>query len=655
MVGFDAPETDRALEEACSAGLVDCGDTVVLFVHPMLQATLYEGLQAPLRKELHESAFRAIKFVGGCPGEAAEHALIAGLTDEVAMSAIRDAGADALRSGAWSTAVKFLGHAVGMAGESASASMIRQFAEALSGAGSSHEAIARLEELLVWSDLKDQDRGRALVVLGEARAKSGNPESILECFEEAARVLGPTDPEGAVHALLTGANVARVLVGPKATMELAERARYISDGLDRAMRLQIDAAWGSAAFMLGDKQGLDLLGDAVDVIHSEPLLMKEFSNSGWYPILWWMTACTFTEQFDEALHAFELGFSSAEDMGWAAAMGAYLLGDIVLKVRVGGLDAAEEDLAKVTGLVSLVPLLDPFTVVAKTGVDLEIGRVTEAEKGCEQLETLLDLYDIPLLALWTFSIRGRLEVHLGRLPEACAAFERCERVSEKLELREPSVSPWWMSAIEGYADAGRLDDLDRVVSMLENNPGVVHCRAPRAAALAGRGFLAEAQGDFTLAAVLFQQAAAILVGAGMPIVRAEVLCWQGGVLRRQGELQAARTVLSEAFQLAAGHRAGLVAFKARSLLRDAGGRVRREPRQPGGLTPRQSQVADLAANGSTNIEIARALGIKARTVEHHLDAVYRSLGVRSRRDLMRRRYSAEPVSLSTGDDLGPAY
>jgi DNA-binding CsgD family transcriptional regulator len=52
-----------------------------------------------------------------------------------------------------------------------------------------------------------------------------------------------------------------------------------------------------------------------------------------------------------------------------------------------------------------------------------------------------------------------------------------------------------------------------------------------------------------------------------------------------------------------------------------------------GLSERQLQTARLAASGLTNDAIGRALGISARTVEKHLDAVFARLAIQSRRQL----------------------
>jgi DNA-binding CsgD family transcriptional regulator len=54
---------------------------------------------------------------------------------------------------------------------------------------------------------------------------------------------------------------------------------------------------------------------------------------------------------------------------------------------------------------------------------------------------------------------------------------------------------------------------------------------------------------------------------------------------------------------------------------------------PGRLTEREAAVAERAARGQTNDEIARALLVSPKTVEWNLTRVYRKLGVRSRTEL----------------------
>jgi DNA-binding CsgD family transcriptional regulator/tetratricopeptide (TPR) repeat protein len=60
------------------------------------------------------------------------------------------------------------------------------------------------------------------------------------------------------------------------------------------------------------------------------------------------------------------------------------------------------------------------------------------------------------------------------------------------------------------------------------------------------------------------------------------------------------------------------------------------------LTPREREIAVLAANGSRSPEIAASLVLSVRTVDNHLQNVYRKLGTRSRRELRRVLGEQEP-------------
>ena len=51
------------------------------------------------------------------------------------------------------------------------------------------------------------------------------------------------------------------------------------------------------------------------------------------------------------------------------------------------------------------------------------------------------------------------------------------------------------------------------------------------------------------------------------------------------------------------------------------------------LSPREEQIARLAAGGQSDPGVAAELGISAQTVERHLSRVFRKLGAQSRAEL----------------------
>ena len=68
-----------------------------------------------------------------------------------------------------------------------------------------------------------------------------------------------------------------------------------------------------------------------------------------------------------------------------------------------------------------------------------------------------------------------------------------------------------------------------------------------------------------------------------------------------------------------------------------------------GLTSREIEVARLAADGTTNQEIASSLAISPRTVERHITNVLAKLGLRNRTELATVVHSAALVRGSTDD------
>jgi DNA-binding CsgD family transcriptional regulator len=71
-----------------------------------------------------------------------------------------------------------------------------------------------------------------------------------------------------------------------------------------------------------------------------------------------------------------------------------------------------------------------------------------------------------------------------------------------------------------------------------------------------------------------------------------------------------------------------------------------------GLTAREAEVLSHVAHDARNGAIARSLGLSARTVDKHLEHIYRRLGVRSRFEaLARSRELGAPVGRASAPNL----
>jgi DNA-binding NarL/FixJ family response regulator len=130
------------------------------------------------------------------------------------------------------------------------------------------------------------------------------------------------------------------------------------------------------------------------------------------------------------------------------------------------------------------------------------------------------------------------------------------------------------------------------------------------------------------------EAAGLLDAAGARYELAVTLADLGAQLRRAGRRSDAQGPLRRALDLAQRTGAAPLAEQARRELLATGARPRRTAvTGPDSLTSAERQVADLAASGLSNRQIAQHLFITQATVETHLRHAFRKLGIAARADL----------------------
>jgi DNA-binding NarL/FixJ family response regulator len=177
---------------------------------------------------------------------------------------------------------------------------------------------------------------------------------------------------------------------------------------------------------------------------------------------------------------------------------------------------------------------------------------------------------------------------------------------------------------------GRLDEAEPLIERLERNGE----RLDRAWMLAVggrcRGMLLAARGDVEGAVAAALRAMAEHDRLPMPFERARTQLLVGQLQRRQKQREVASATLREALSVFESLGTPLWAQRARAELdRASGVRTRAE------LTASERRVAELAASGVTNREMAATLFISPKTVEANLSRVYRKLNIHSRAELGR--------------------
>ena len=208
-------------------------------------------------------------------------------------------------------------------------------------------------------------------------------------------------------------------------------------------------------------------------------------------------------------------------------------------------------------------------------------------------------------------------------------WEHCEREG----VLDPGAFPVAPELVEALAELGGVNEARTVADRLRQLGEQQAHPWARASAERCDATVSLLGGPYAeSAASKLREAAAGLERLEMPFDSARCLLVLGRAQRRAKQWRAARETLELAVARFGALGSEGWAERARRELERVGGRQRGS----GELTPSERRVAELAAEGLSNKEIASTLYVTVNTVEVHLARAYAKLGVRSRARLAGR-------------------
>jgi DNA-binding CsgD family transcriptional regulator len=227
---------------------------------------------------------------------------------------------------------------------------------------------------------------------------------------------------------------------------------------------------------------------------------------------------------------------------------------------------------------------------------------------------------------------GFLDVSLGNYAEALTTLQPLVAQFDTLPGTEIVTAAFIPDAVEAMIALGHISEAAPMIEALECNGRRLD--RPWMLAIGGRcrSMWLAAQGDVEAATCMAHRAMSEHDRLPMPFERARTQLLLGQLQRRQRLKDAATTTLWEA--LRAFENMGTPLWAKR--IRDELARTKVGPTPHLQLTPSEQRVAELAATGMTNRDIAATLFISPKTVEANLARIYRKFGIHSRAELGHR-------------------
>jgi DNA-binding CsgD family transcriptional regulator len=616
------PETAaHALE---SEGLLTL-DGAVTFRHPLVRSAVYGSAEPNERREAHRALAKATDPVLDPDRRAWHRAQAASAPDEELATELERSAGRAQARGGFAAGAAFLERAAALTPDPT------HRARRLLAAAAAERDAGDLEAALAL--LAGVDPG-ALDELGHARVELLQAQIALEqrrggdagrLFLNAASRLEPLDPERACETYLEalgGAMTSDIeVVGGAPAVAAAARAAQSGAVPTRTVDVVLDAfatrltdGFAAAAPALARALERLLATDIAAEDISRRLSLSSSRDGNMVALELWD---------DEAVHLL-----AARQVQVARGAGALLHLEFALSflarshMLAGELTAAAllldeaRSIAEATGNPALVNA--PMILAAWRGDEAQASELIEASA------------EEAAARRWTSNNYARAVLYngLGRHDAARDA---------AWEAFQPDPIGYGSLLLPELAEAAsRTADhalLDHALEWLSQRTGVISSRWASGIEARVRALLSE--GDF--ADSLYRESIVNLSGTRVRLELARTQLLYGEWLRRERRRVDARKQLRTALEAFTNMGAEAFASRAERELLATGEHARRRTVDTlGQLTPQETQIARLVAQGHTNREIAAQLFISPSTVEYHLKKVFRKLGVTSRTQVVHR-------------------
>lgn len=623
---------DGAIDEAVAAGVLRVEGERLDFSHPLLASGVYAEIGPERRRELH---LRMAAKWAGDEAHALHLALAIDEPDRDAAEELYEAAARALARGASETAGRLAERAALLTPAEQAEVRGRRMIEAadhyiVAGAPAhAHGLLSELVEQLPAGAV----RAQALSLLAWAF-----PEADLAVAVRLAE-----------QALDEGVDDPRLLATTRLRLGVIEEIRGRTEAstghhkaaLELAEQLGDPALVANALAAVGYQQ---TMRSARVVEESHRAVELERSLGGFLghesPSISLGQVLMYTDAPDQARAVLKDALARAAAAGHEDARAHCVFHLADLERRTGNWERALilSDEARELAAQSGNEQEYASSLVVGALLDAGMGRVEQARETATAGLAAAERIGDQIFAIHHRGVLGFVELSLGNPQDAHEWLAPATDVLVQGELAELSIYPVIQNDIEAVVAIGALERAEQLVAHLEQLAASTGRAWTRAIACRGRGLILAAEGELDPASASLDAALAAHEHVPQPFELARTLLIIGGLERRAKQKRASRDALERATAIFTKLPAPLWLAKAEAELARLGLRS-----VDGGLTETEARIAELAAAGMTNPEIAAAAFVSRKTVEANLSKVYRKLGVRSRVELARRLPAPDEV------------